>query len=307
MRLRGRRQSSNVEDRRGRPGGGGGGPVLAGGGIGTLVLVLLGIFLFGNPQGLIQPGQVPQQPGANAQRAAQAAPGGQVELSELDQRRGEFSSQVLALTEDVWSQLFPAWSQVDPAVPPRYQPPKMVLFSESTTSGCGAASSAMGPFYCPADQRVYLDTQFFDVMERRLNAPGDFAQAYVIAHEVGHHIQNLLGRTQLVERARRQLSKGEANQYSVRLELQADFLAGVLFHHSQKMAQILEAGDIEEGLRAAAAIGDDTLQKQATGRARQETFTHGSSEQRVRWFMLGLKTGDPRRGDDTFELPYDQL
>ena len=293
MRLAGRRTSSNVEDRRSMRG-----PVAIGGGLGTIVLAIFVMLLGGNPLAVVQ----------NAPQVNVNAPagGGNGELSAVDQQRGEFSSQVLALTEDVWGQLFPQWSGVDPNVPSRYQPPTMVLFSQQVRSGCGVASAATGPFYCPADQKVYLDTQFFDVMERRLGAPGDFAQAYVIAHEVGHHIQKLLGATDVVERARRQLSEAEANQYSVRLELQADFYAGVMFHHSQRMAKILERGDIEEGLNAAAAIGDDKLQRESQGYARQESFTHGTSAQRVRWFKSGLSSGDPTQGD-TFRIAYERL
>lgn len=292
MRLGGQRSSNNVDDRRGKKG------PAAVGGIGVLLMALVVMFLGGDPQRVLQQQQVANQ--------AQGPAAGEVELSAADQARGEFASKVLAMTEDVWGTLFPAWSQADPDVPPRYRPPKMVLFSGSTNSGCGAASAASGPFYCPADQKVYLDTQFFDVMQQRLNAPGDFAQAYVIAHEVGHHIQKMTRATDRVEAARRQLPKVQYNQMSVRLELQADFYAGVMFHHSQKMYQILEAGDIEEGLRAAAAIGDDTLQEQSQGHANQESFTHGTSAQRVSWFVKGLKTGDPTQGN-TFDLPYQEL
>ena len=297
MRLAGRRTSQNVEDRRGM-----GTPLAVGGGIGTLILALIVMFLGGNPLQVIQNqgggGQVAVGPGGGGGPAA--------ELSAQDQERGKFASQVLALSEDVWNELFPRWSQVDPDVPPQYQPPTMVLFSQQVRSGCGMASAASGPFYCPADRKVYLDTQFFDVMERRLNAPGDFAQAYVIAHEVGHHIQKLLGATDVVEQVRRSQPETIANQYSVRLELQADYYAGVMFHHSQRMMQILERGDIEEGLNAASMIGDDRLQIQAKGYANQESFTHGSSAQRVRWFRAGLESGDPTRGN-TFAIEYEQL
>jgi uncharacterized protein len=292
MKLDNQRASENVEDRRGR-----GGPIAVGG-IGVLLMALIVMFLGGDPQRVLQ-----QQQQAANQGQGQA---GGVELSPKDQMLGEFSTRVLGLTEDVWGRLFPEWSQQNPDVPRQYRAPKMVLFSDQTQSGCGAASAAAGPFYCPADQMVYLDTQFFDVMEKRLKAGGDFAFAYVIAHEVGHHIQKLTGATDLVERARRQMPEAEFNQMSVRLELQADFYAGVMFHHSQKMKQILEVGDIEEGLRAAAAIGDDKLQTESQGYARQETFTHGTSQQRVTWFMAGLKSGDPEQGN-TFAIPYEQL
>lgn len=301
MRLGGRRTSSNVEDRRSMRG-----PAAVGGGLGTIVLAIVVMLMGGNPLQVLQNAPAPQVNVGPPGRGGPGGPGGVAALSETDQARGQFASQVLALTEDVWGAVFPQWSQVDPNVPPNYQPPTMVLFSQQVRSGCGLASAASGPFYCPADRKVYLDTQFFDVMERRLNAPGDFAQAYVIAHEVGHHIQKLLGATDVVERARRQLSETESNQYSVRLELQADFYAGVMFYHSQQMAQILERGDIEEGLRAAAAIGDDKLQRESQGYVRQESFTHGTSAQRVRWFKLGLQTGDPTQGD-TFRRAYSEL
>jgi uncharacterized protein len=293
MKLDNQRASENVEDRRGV-----GGPVAIGG-IGVLLMALVVMFLGGNPQQVLQQ----QQQAANQGRAAG---GNAAEMSPRDQARGEFAKRVLGLTEDVWGRVFPAWTQQNPDVPARYQPPTMVLFSNQTQSGCGAASAAAGPFYCPADQKVYLDTQFFDVMEKRLEASGDFAYAYVIAHEVGHHIQKLTGATDLVERARRQMPEEEFNQMSVRLELQADYYAGVMFHRSQKMKQILEAGDIEEGLRAAAAIGDDKLQTESQGYARQETFTHGTSQQRVTWFMRGLQSGEPEQGN-TFAIPYEQL
>jgi predicted metalloprotease len=280
MKWRGRRQSDNVVDRRGR--GRGGGKTVVGSGVGMLVVVILYMLLGGDPQALLQ--QV--QPNPNA-----AAPGGQpVELSEIDRERGEFVATILADSEDVWNQIFRQSGL-------RYVEPKLELFSQQTRSGCGLASSASGPFYCPADQTVYLDTAFFDQLEKQLGAPGDFAQAYVIAHEVGHHVQKMLGKTDEVNRLRGQLPPAEYNRYSVMLELQADFYAGVMFHHSQRQKKILEAGDIEEGIRAASAIGDDTLQKRSQGYANQETFTHGSSEQRVRWFMKGLKTGDPAEGD----------
>ena len=275
MKWRGRRQSENVEDRRGVSGG-----TVVGGGIGVLILALIVGFLGGDPRQVMQQaGQVQQQ-----------QPAGNAELTPQDIERGEFVSTVLADTEDVWTKLF-AESGL------RYEKPKLELFSGATQSACGSATSASGPFYCPADRKVYLDTAFFDQLARQLNAPGDFAQAYVVAHEVGHHVQNLLGKTSELDQARGRVSKVQYNDLSVRLELQADFYAGVMFHHAQREKGILEEGDIEEGLRAASAIGDDTLQRRAGGTAKQETFTHGSSEQRVRWFMKGLETGDPGQGD----------
>ncbi len=202
-----------------------------------------------------------------------------------------FSATILADTEDVWNQLLTG-----------YQEPNMVLFTGYVSSACGSASSATGPFYCPGDQKLYLDLSFFEDMEKKLNAPGDFAQAYVIAHEVGHHVQNLMGITDKMAQLRSQLSETEYNRYSVRLELQADFLAGVWAYHSQRSAQMMEADDLEEAMNAARAIGDDRLQKQSTGRVTPDSFTHGTSEQRMRWFMKGYKTGDISQGD-TFNAP----
>lgn len=198
----------------------------------------------------------------------------------------EFSAIILANTEDVWNKLLD-----------NYREPTLVLFNGSVSSACGMASSATGPFYCPGDEKLYLDLSFFDDMEKRMNAPGDFAQAYVIAHEVGHHIQKLMGITDQVQRLRGQMSQKEYNQYSVRLELQADFLAGVWAHHSQAMTRMMETGDLQEALNAAYAIGDDRLQKQSTGRVVPDSFTHGTSEQRMRWFKKGFDTGDLRQGD----------
>src|SRR5690606_13538558 len=190
-----------------------------------------------------------------------------------EEELANFSATILANTEDVWNQLLD-----------NYREPTLVLFTGSVASACGSASSATGPFYCPGDEKLYIDLSFFDDMERQLNAPGDFAQAYVIAHEVGHHIQKIMGITEKVQRLRGQVSETEYNQYSVRLELQADFLAGVWAHHSQQMARMMESGDLEEALNAANAIGDDRLQKQSKGRVVPDSFTHGTSEQRMRWF-----------------------
>ncbi|MEL6108551.1 MAG: neutral zinc metallopeptidase, partial [Planctomycetota bacterium] len=283
MRWRGREKSTNVEDRRLT---GGGKKAVAGGGIGFIILVLLSLF-FGNNrnfQNLVQQQQQIQQ---------QQAAGGldpAAELTPEEMERGEFASVVLKDTEDVWTKLFAENRS-------RYRAPKMVLFSGSVQSACGGATSASGPFYCPADEKVYLDTSFFTQLARELGAPGDFAQAYVIAHEVGHHVQNLTGKTDYVEQVRRTRSKREANEASVRLELQADFYAGCMLHHAQRMKNIIEEGDIEEALRAAAAIGDDRLQKRSQGYVVPESFTHGTSEQRLHWFMKGLETGDLTQGD----------
>jgi hypothetical protein len=198
----------------------------------------------------------------------------------------DFSSVILANTEDVWNNLLE-----------NYREPTLVLFNGSVTSACGMASSATGPFYCPGDEKLYLDLSFFDEMERQLHAPGDFAQAYVIAHEVGHHIQKITGISDKVQRLRGQLSTAEYNKYSVRLELQADFFAGVWANHSQQMTRMMETGDLQEALNAANAIGDDRLQKEASGRVVPDSFTHGTSEQRMRWFKKGFDTGDLSQGD----------
>lgn len=280
MKWKGRRQSTNVEDRRSSRA-----PVAVGGGIGVLILALIVGLLGGDPRQVMQQAAPPPRQAGAVQGGAATA-----ELSDVDRERGEFVATVLADCEDVWNKLFQQSGL-------RYREPGLVLFSERVQSGCGIASAAAGPFYCPADQKVYLDTAFFDQLARQLGAPGDFAQAYVIAHEVGHHVQNLLGKTAEMERIRGRVPQTEYNRYSVMLELQADFYAGVMFHHAQRQKNIIEPGDIEEGLRAAAAIGDDTLQQRAQGYARQETFTHGSSEQRVRWFIKGLESGDPQQGD----------
>jgi predicted metalloprotease len=278
MKWRGRRQSENVVDRRGVSG-----RKVAGGGIGILLIALVIGLLGGDPRQFMQQAQQQQR-----QAGVQQDAGGP--LSELDKERGEFVATVLADSETVWTDIF---RQNDLT----YEKPKLELFSNQTRSACGVASSAAGPFYCPADKKVYLDTAFFDQLSRQLGAPGDFAQAYVVAHEVGHHVQNLLGKTSEMDQLRGRVPQAEYNRYSVMLELQADFYAGVMFHHAQKRFNILEQGDIEEGLRAASAIGDDTLQKRSKGQANQESFTHGTSEQRVRWFMKGLQTGDPGEGD----------
>ncbi|MAT14280.1 MAG: hypothetical protein CMJ46_03320 [Planctomyces sp.] len=284
MRWSGRRGSSNVEDRRGRPG-----PVMVGGGslIG-IVIVVIYLLMGGDPQALQQlPVNNPGQPG------------GIVENDPREQKLAEFVSVVLADTEEVWGELFAARGSV-------YRDPKLVLFRERVQSACGFQQAATGPFYCPADQKVYIDLSFYDAMERRLNAPGDFAQAYVIAHEVGHHVQNLMGISDRVHRLQQQQGEDAANELSVRLELQADFFAGVWAHHAEQNWQILEEGDVEEALNAASAIGDDRLQLQSRGYVVPESFTHGTSKQRMRWFLKGLKTGDITQGD-TFEIPYDQL
>ena len=261
------------------PGGVGGGGVARGGGIGVvglLILLALG-WLFGiDPSFLLQDSStgVPYQ----------TAPSGT--QPPADDQAAAFVSVVLADTEDTWHALFEERGGT-------YREPTLVLFSGAVESACGFAQAAVGPFYCPADQKLYIDLRFFDELHSRFGAPGDFAQAYVIAHEVGHHVQNLLGIAEQVQAARAQAGEREANALSVLLELQADCFAGVWGYHADKSRNLLEEGDVEEGLNAAAAIGDDRLQRQATGTVVPDAFTHGSSEQRVRWFRQGLTTGDP--------------
>lgn len=275
MRWKGRRGSENIEDQRGRSAGG----LAVGGGIGTILLVLLLSFLGGG-----DPSQVIGQLGA----AAGQQQGEYVPTPEEEELK-EFVSVTLADTEDVWNQLFRMQGR-------RYDPPKLVLFSGSVQSACGFASAAVGPFYCPGDQKVYIDLSFFKELRDRFGASGDFAQAYVIAHEVGHHVQNLMGISERVERARRTLSEKEANQVLVRLELQADFLAGVWAHHIRDQAS-LDSQDIQEAMEAANAIGDDMLQKRSQGYVVPDSFTHGTSEQRTRWFMKGFRSGRISDGD----------
>jgi hypothetical protein len=286
MRWEGRRQSSNVEDRRGsRPVRRG----LAGGGLGIVAVLVISYFLGVDPR-LLLSGMQAVDVGGGTQQADTPF----VEDPAAARQR-EFISVALADTEDVWRALFEAGGA-------RYQEPTLVLFSGAVDSGCGFAEAAMGPFYCPADQRVFIDLSFFDELQQRLGAGGDFAQAYVLAHEVGHHVQNLLGTSGKVHELRQRSGQAEANQLSVRLELQADCYAGVWAHHAERTKGILEAGDVEEALGAASAVGDDRLQRQAQGRVVPDSFTHGSSEQRMRWFRRGLDTGsleacDTFRGD----------
>ncbi|WP_165248845.1 KPN_02809 family neutral zinc metallopeptidase [Paludisphaera soli] len=284
MRWQGGRESENVEDRRGLS------TAAVGGGIGTLIVILLAAFLGIDPRPLMQIFQG-GAPGGAAQPQQRER-----ELTPEEQRQGQFVRTLMGMTEDVWNEQFAKIGR-------EYQEPTLVLFSGQVgTEGCGFASSAVGPFYCPGDQKVYIDLTFYEELETKFKAPGEFAQAYVIAHEVGHHVQHLLGISDKISRAQQQASKAEANQLSVMLELQADFLAGVWAHHIEKKRHVLESGDIESGLRAATAIGDDALQKQAQGYAVPDSFTHGTSEQRVRWFTKGLQTGDINQGD-TFNAP----
>ncbi|MBL6076642.1 neutral zinc metallopeptidase [Belnapia sp. T18] len=284
MRLGDERESGNIEDRRGS-GGRGGLPIgVAGGGLGTIALVLVALF-FGVDPSVILSGGGGGQPDAPV---ARQEGGGSPDAADDGQRR--FVAQVLATTEDVWTEAFRRGGNT-------YQPPNLVLFSGTTQSGCGTAQTATGPFYCPLDQKVYLDTAFFREMERRLGAPGDFARAYVIAHEVGHHVQNQIGVLRRVEAERRGMGEAESNALQVRVELQADCFSGVWANRTQQTRRVLEQGDIEEGLNAAAAVGDDRLQRRSRGVVVPESFTHGSSAQRVQWFRRGLEAGDPQACD----------
>ena len=307
MRWRGNRKSSNVEDRRSvnsnamRSSGGRGGSnllrllpmaykVLGFKGSVIAVVLVVGYGLYsGNLQNIIAllGGQQSAPSATNSQPFTQSA---------KEKELAEFISVVLADTEDTWSTIFKKHGLT-------YQEPKLVLFRGAVKSACGTAQSAMGPFYCPADKQVYIDLGFYEQLEKQLNAPGDFAQAYVIAHEVGHHIQTLLGTSQKVHTASRKLSKTDANKLSVRQELQADCYAGIWAFHADKYRQLLEPGDIEEGLTAASAIGDDTLQKQSQGYVSPDSFTHGSAKQRVKWFKTGLTSGD-LASCDTFTGKY---
>jgi uncharacterized protein len=271
------------------------GPVMVGGGLSTLVLILIVWLLGGDPMALLQ--QVNQgQPGGG--QAGPLDPGGGE--AGIDDQAKEFVATVLADTEDVWRVQLPKMGRP-------YRDPTLVLFSDATRSACGFAQSATGPFYCPADEQVYLDTAFFRELEQRFQAPGDFAKAYVIAHEVGHHVQHVLGWSDQVHAAQQRAGKIAGNKLSVRLELQADYLAGVWAHHAHRSRQILERGDVESALTAATAIGDDRLQRESTGHVVPDSFTHGTSAQRVRWFRRGLETGDVTKATELFELAESEL
>ncbi len=275
MRWRGERQSTNIEDRRGLSGG----KVAVGGGIGTIVILIIALLFGADPRQLLE--QMPADGGSEVQSSRPVNP----EEEELKQ----FVSVVLAKSEDVWQDVFRQNGR-------QYREPTLVLFTDQVQSACGRAGASVGPFYCPGDEKVYIDLAFYEELRRRFNAPGDFAQAYVIAHEVGHHVQNLMGISDRVDALQRQVSEVEANQLSVRLELQADFFAGMFARYVQNQG-VLEAGDIEEALRAASAIGDDTIQRRTSGYVVPDSFTHGTSEQRFRWFKRGYDTGDIRQGD----------
>ena len=294
MRWKGRKQSSNIEDRRGRnpfgntPMRGGRGKKF---GIGTIVILLIALYFGQDPMQLLQQMEMSAAP-PRTQEQYTTPSGSNSQQDELAQ----FVAVVLQDTEDVWHKLF----RED--FGENYQEPTLVLFNGSVASACGSASSSTGPFYCPADQKLYIDLSFYQDLKNKFGAPGDFAMAYVVAHEVAHHVQYLMGTTRMVHQQRNSISQETYNQLSVRLELQADFYAGLWAHHAQRTKNILEKGDIEEALRAANAIGDDRLQMQARGYVVPESFTHGTSEQRVSWFKKGFNTGDISQGD-TFSAP----
>jgi predicted metalloprotease len=284
MKLDGRRESDNVEDRRGKRSSG---KISLGIG-GTIIIGLIVWFMGGNPIDFV------------TQQAADGITNNQAYTPTAEEEESAlFAKRILAGTEDVWTEVFKKSNK-------KYVPPKMVLFSQATSSGCGNASSSTGPFYCPADQTVYIDLSFFNQMKSQLNAGGDFAYAYVIAHEVGHHVQYLLGTLGQVQQQQQRLSEKESNQLNVRLELQADFYAGIWAYYDNKNFDSIEDGDIDEGLNAASQIGDDRLQMQSQGYTVPDAFNHGTSAQRARWLKKGLQTGNIADGD-TFSIPYTQL
>ncbi|MEP6736242.1 MAG: neutral zinc metallopeptidase [Chryseolinea sp.] len=284
MQWRGRRQSGNVDDQRGSGGSGGMGGFALKGGIGTIaVVVVLSLLTGNNPLEILS--QMNGGGGGVATEQTDYQPSAQ------EDSLAQFVRVVLADTEDVWHKLIKD-----------YREPTLTLFTGGVQSGCGSASSATGPFYCSEDEKVYIDLSFYQELQDRFDAPGDFAQAYVIAHEVGHHVQHLMGITDKVHASRGDLSEAEYNKMSVKLELQADFFAGVWAHYAQAMGNIIDPGDIDEALNAASAIGDDRLQKQAQGQVVPDSFTHGTSAQRMKWFKKGYETGDINQGD-TFNAP----
>ncbi len=281
MRMDNQRESDNLEDRRGSGMGGGGGLRLGGGrmGLGTVAIALVASYFLGvNPMTVIS-----MLSGDGMPAMEQSAP--EARRPPADDQMAQFVSKVLASTEDTWNEVFRANGR-------QYQEPKLVLFTGATPTACGTGQSAMGPFYCPGDQKVYIDLAFYRDLKERFKAPGEFAQAYVIAHEVGHHVQNLLGIADKVHQAQQRASKADGNAMSVRMELQADCLAGVWGKRTDTMKGVLEPGDLEAALTAASAIGDDRLQQQSQGRIVPESFTHGSSAQRVKWFRIGFESGD---------------
>ncbi len=276
MQWLGGRESDNVDDRRGSGGGG----LIVGGGIGTVVIAVIVMLLGGDPSQILNRNAPTQQ-----EQGSQAPNGPQP-----DDAAASFTRKVLASTEDVWGKIFQEQGS-------QYQDPTLVMFRGVTSSGCGTAQQAMGPFYCPLDQKVYIDLSFYDELAQRFQAPGEFAMAYVVAHEIGHHVQNQLGIMRKVEQARQQMSEREYNKVSVRLELQADFFAGVWANRAQGKTISIDENDVESALTAANAIGDDKIQEETQGRVVPDAFTHGTSAQRVYWFKKGLKTGDIRQGD----------
>lgn len=278
MLWKGRRESSNVEDARGS---GGSSTKLIGGGIGAVIIIVIALLTGKDPSALM----------SQLQQNAPAASEGKCASSEsMNKESEQFVRVVLASTEDVWKSVFAQNGN-------QYREPKLQIFCGTTATACGNGSSAMGPFYCPADEKAYIDLAFYYELKTRFQAPGDFAMAYVIAHEIGHHIQNLMGTSEKIERMRQGLSEAEANKLSVQLELQADFYAGVWAHYAQQSQQIVQEGDLEEALNAAHAIGDDNLQEQAQGYVVPDAFTHGTSAQRMAWFRKGFETGDIRQGN----------
>ncbi|MBU3743705.1 MAG: metalloprotease [Sediminibacterium sp.] len=277
MRWLGNKESDNVDDRR----GGGGKGLAMGGGIGTIIIALIYLFMGGDPSQVanqLQNAIPSQQNNTSVPRSAE------------EEKLASFTKVVLGLTESVWDSIYQSKGS-------QYEKPVLVMFTDQTQSGCGAASAASGPFYCPGDKRVYIDLSFFDELAQKFQAPGEFAMAYVIAHEVGHHLQTLNGTSQKVHSARSRVSEKEYNQLSVKLELQADFLAGVWAHHANKLKNILDPGDLEAALNAANAIGDDRLQKQSKGYVVPDAFTHGTSKQRMYWFKKGFDSGDLSQGN----------
>ena len=275
MRWRGERQSTNIEDRRGLSGS----KVAVGGGLGTVLLIIIALIFGADPRQLLE--QLPENPPAQVQTSRPQ--------NSQEEELKQFVGVVLAKSEDVWQEVFKQNGR-------QYRDPTLVLFEDRVDSACGMAGAAVGPFYCPGDEKVYIDLSFYEALRRRFNAPGDFAQAYVVAHEVGHHVQKLLGISERVEAMQGRVSEAQANQLSVRLELQADFFAGVFARYVQNQG-MLEAGDVEEALQAASAVGDDSIQRKTTGYVVPDSFTHGTSEQRLRWFKKGYDTGDIRQGD----------
>jgi predicted metalloprotease len=284
MRWEGRRQSENVEDRRSV-----GQQVVVGGGLLTLLFMIVLMFLGVDPMKALQVAPDAAGPAGRQEQAGKP----------IDDEIGRFIKTIAADNEDVWAKLFPQ------VFKRRFTPPKLVMFTGRVRSGCGLADAGAGPFYCPLDRTVYIDPAFYNELSHRFEAPGDFAQAYVIAHEVGHHVQNLLGISNEVQSRRPRMSEAEYNKLSVRMELQADFLAGVWAHYMAKYAQNISEADIREAVTAAEQIGDDKIQKRMQGYVEPHKFTHGTSEQRVRWFLYGLKTGDPTRMDEAFDFNAD--